>query len=170
MTTKMASADHKKIITTMLDKVYQDFQKLRADEARDFVKAFGATAWLDLLKPKRWKRLNKSTLKSNGVTYVARTFAADSPNGAVHMRVTEEIELGETLPKTTKLAFEFYPIQLKPIIDWANGATATITKDDKGLTVGKTNLRSEESIAGFAKAPGESMLDTPKPEGFGAFG
>lgn len=170
MTVKLASADHKKLITTMLSQVYEDFAALKPDDAKFFVAQFGANNWFDLVKSSKWKRISKMNGgKSAAGQQVIRRFGCMTPHGEVEVIVTERIKTGESMPTKTTVQFDIYPAQLKAIVDYATGAVMGFSKGQDGLKMGGTNLTSKQTKNSFVPPPGESMLDTPKPGNFGAF-
>lgn len=157
--TKLKSADHKKIITDLMLSLTNKLQKSWIVQFYQDQEAIDPSAetMVDLASytnTKCWKRTRKYTeLDDNGRIVIFRDFAHVSElgivtiaeriddNGEIHL----EIEM-ENMPEPFKKALD--------IVD-------EFDVPSLAGPVGKKFLDP--------KQPKQSMLDTPKPEGFGAF-
>lgn len=165
----MKSQDHKNIICQIMVKNLAEFFVAYPEQARAIIEHDFGTTWRQTVKPSNWKRESKSSDKhsdpSTGRTWtsVERTFV-NSVTGN-RMTIREELEDGRERILIT-MQTETYVPEVRRLLDWQNGSTGEMRKTPDGKTDLRMGRPGEQDITPPAR---ESILDTPKPEGFGAF-
>lgn len=157
--TKLGSADHKKIITDLMLSLMDKFEmpwiaKFYKDQEAIDPEAETVIDLASYGEEKCWKRTRKYTeIDPKGRIVIFRDFT--HANGMGKVIISEHINDDDSV--SLEIEMENMPEPFRKAMD----------KVDEFNVSSLNGPVAKKSVA--PKAPKQSMLDTPKPEGFGAF-